>query len=89
MIIGISGRAGNLILAGKADEIPNEYVKYDTTDTGFKFSKYDSNVATQWKKGADVLPLGQVQVQAQEVIKDIPFKAPTEKSTGKKKPGSE
>ena len=48
--------------------------KYYATDTGYMLTKYDSNVATKWKKGANTLPLPTVKERVTAVIKDVPFK---------------
>lgn len=78
MNIGISGRVHGMLLKDEQEKVMEnlgkEYVQYDDTDTGYMLTQYDSNVATEWKKGADVLPLNQVEERVTAVIKDIPFK---------------
>ena len=56
------------------ENLGKEYVQYDATDTGYMLTKYDSNVATKWKKGANTLPLPTVGKRVTAVIKDVPFK---------------
>lgn len=78
MNIGISGRVHGMLLKDSQDKVienlGKEYVQYDDTDTGYMLTQYDSNVATEWKKGAGVLPLSKVEERVTAVIKDIPFK---------------
>ena len=79
--IGISGRVHGMLLKDSQDNVrknlDKEYVQYDATDTGYMLTQYDSNVTTEWKKGAGVLPLNQVEERVTAVIKDIPFKVNT------------
>lgn len=81
MNIGISGRIHGMLLKDSQEKVRSnlgkEYVQYDDTDTGYMLTQYDSNVTTEWKKGADVLPLNQVEERVTAVIKDIPFKVNT------------
>lgn len=81
MNIGISGRVHGMLLKDSQEKVREnlgkEYVQYDATDTGYMLTQYDSNVTTEWKKGAGVLPLNQVEERVTAVIKDIPFKANT------------
>ena len=81
MNIGISGRVHGMLLKDGQEKVRNnldkEYVQYDATDTGYMLTQYDSNVTTEWKKGAGVLPLNQVEERVTAVIKDIPFKVNT------------
>lgn len=81
MNIGISGRVHGMLLKDSQNEVREnlgkEYVQYDATDTGYMLTQYDSNVTTEWKKGAGVLPLNQVEERVTAVIKDIPFKVRT------------
>ena len=83
MNIGISGRVHGMLLKDEQDvakeKLSTEYVHYDPDDNGYMLTQYDSNVATEWKKGADVLPLNQVVERPTAVIKDIPFEV---KKTG-------
>lgn len=78
MNIGISGRVHGMLLKDSQNKVrenlDKEYVQYDATDTGYMLTQYDSNVTTEWKKGAGVLPLNQVEERVTAVIKDIPFK---------------
>lgn len=78
MNIGISGRVHGMLLKDNQETVmenlDKEYVQYDATDTGYMLTQYDSNVTTEWKKGAGVLPLNQVEERVTAVIKDIPFK---------------
>lgn len=78
MNIGISGRVHGMLLKDSQEKVREnlgkEYVQYDATDTGYMLTQYDSNVTTEWKKGAGVLPLNQVEERVTAVIKDIPFK---------------
>lgn len=78
MNIGISGRVHGMLLKDSQNKVienlGKEYVQYDDTDTGYMLTQYDSNVTTEWKKGAGVLPLNQVEERVTAVIKDIPFK---------------
>lgn len=78
MNIGISGRVHGMLLKDSQEKVrenlDKEYVQYDATDTGYMLTQYDSNVTTEWKKGAGVLPLNQVEERVTAVIKDIPFK---------------
>lgn len=78
MNIGISGRVHRMVLRDKQDTVKeklvDEYVKYDATDTGYMLTQYDSNVTTEWKKGANTLPLSTVEERVTAVIKDVPFK---------------
>ena len=64
MNIGISGRAHQMVLRDEQNTVKkklvDEYVKYDDTDTGYMLTQYDSNVTTEWKKGANTLPLSTV-----------------------------
>ena len=79
--IGISGRVHGMLLKDRQEKVREnlgkEYVQYDATDTGYMLTQYDSNVTTEWKKGAGVLPLNQVEERVTAVIKDIPFKVNT------------
>ena len=79
--IGISGRIHGMLLKDSQDNVrknlDKEYVQYDATDTGYMLTQYDSNVTTEWKKGAGVLPLNQVAERVTAVVKDIPFKVNT------------
>ena len=81
MNIGISGRVHGMLLKDSQEKViknlDKEYVQYDATDTGYMLTQYDSNVTTEWKKGAGVLPLNQVKERVTAVIKDIPFKVNT------------
>lgn len=78
MNIGISGRVHQMVLKDEQDTVKeklvNEYVKYDDTDTGYMLTQFDSNVTTEWKKGANTLPLSTVKERVTAVIKDVPFK---------------
>lgn len=78
MNIGISGRVHQMVLKNEQDTVKeklvNEYVKYDDTDTGYMLTQFDSNVTTEWKKGANTLPLSTVEERVTAVIKDVPFK---------------
>lgn len=78
MNIGISGRVHQMVLKDEQDTVKeklvNEYVKYDDTDTGYMLTQFDSNVTTEWKKGANTLPLSTVEERVTVVIKDVPFK---------------
>ena len=78
MNIGISGRVNVMLLKDSHEKVKKnldkEYVQYDATDTGYMLTKYDSNVATKWKKGANTLPLPTVGKRVTAVIKDVPFK---------------
>ena len=78
MNIGISGRVHQMVLRDEQgtvkEKLVDEYVKYDDTDTGYMLTQYDSNVTTEWKKGANILPLSTVEERVTAVIKDVPFK---------------
>ena len=78
MNIGISGRVHQMVLKDKQDTVKeklvDKYVKYDDTDTGYMITQFDSNVTTEWKKGANTLPLSTVEERVTAVIKDVPFK---------------
>ena len=78
MNIGISGRVNVMLLKDSQEKVKKnlgkEYVQYDATDTGYMLTKYDSNVTTEWKKGANTLPLPTVGKRVTAVIKDVPFK---------------
>lgn len=73
MVFGIVGKSWNLILDNKANKIKDEYVHYDGTDKGYMYTVFDSNVQTDYKEGADMLPLPEVRPYKVAVIKDIPF----------------
>lgn len=78
MNIGISGRVHQMVLKDEQDTVKeklvDEYVKYDDTDTGYMLTQFDSTVTTEWKKGANTLPLSTVEERVTAVIKDVPFK---------------
>lgn len=78
MNIGISGRVHGMLLKDSQENVrknlDKEYVQYDATDTGYMLTQYDSNVTTEWKKGANTLPLSTVEERVTAVIKDVPFK---------------
>lgn len=78
MNIGISGRVHQMVLKDEQDTVKeklvDEYVKYDDTDTGYMLTQFDSNVTTEWKKGANTLPLSTVKERVTAVIKDVTFK---------------
>lgn len=78
MNIGITGLAHQMLIKDEAsvvqENLKEKYVHYDPNDNGYLLTQYDSNVATEWKKGADVLPLNETVERPVTVIKDVPFK---------------
>lgn len=78
MNIGITGLAHQMLIKDEAsvvqENLKEKYVHYDPNDNGYLLTQYDSNVATEWKKGASVLPLNETVERPVMVIKDVPFK---------------
>lgn len=79
MNIGITGLAHQMVIKDEASvvekKLKEKYVHYAPNDNGYLLTQYDSNVTTEWKKGASVLPLNQTVERPVMVIKDVPFKS--------------